>query len=262
MAAVTLCSQDGERRFKPLAEKTPKGCLQAGLGREGGKGRKRSWAAATWLGTAAPGEVLTGKGEKARSKHLGCSPPKSQPARADALAVGVLRCWGASAARLCPPSRCCEIFTFVLPDIDPSRDESELRGSACFPRVSNATHKDTTASWRGYLVWQNGKRPTFGKQTRSALGGAEVAWHPRDSCGLLPCAHHPHYKHRRYSHCLPTCFLARIFILAHKTCTVYSLWHCTMRRSAALWPALHWLLLLVWVVHRADQEQALAKENL
>lgn len=222
MAAVTLCSQDGERRFKPLAEKKPKGCLQAGLGREGGKGRKRSWAAATWLGTAAPGEVLAGQGEKARSKHLG-SPPKPQPARADALAVGVLRCRGVSAARLCLPSRCCEIFTFVLPDINPSRDESELRGSACFPRVSKTTHKDTTASWRGYLVRQNGKRPTFGKWTRSALGGAEVARHPMDSCRPLPCAHHRHHKHRSYSHCLPTCFLAQIFIHTRKTCTVYIL---------------------------------------
>lgn len=56
-----------------------------------GRGGKRGSAAGQLLGTAGPGEVLPGGGEKARSKHLDSSlppatPMKSQAAEADAWA--------------------------------------------------------------------------------------------------------------------------------------------------------------------------------
>jgi len=59
--------------------KKKRGCLQPGLGKEDGKRGKHSWTASTWLGTAAPREVLTGGGGKTCSKRLDSSPTSSHP---------------------------------------------------------------------------------------------------------------------------------------------------------------------------------------
>lgn len=221
-----------------LLQKNKKCCLQFGLGRE------RREKGEVQLGGHCLAGDCSSRGAANRQRRKGMQQaPWFLPHEIPAWNSRHTSSWsftpvGASAAKALPAQQVLwEIFTFVLPDINPARGESEIRGSVSFPKGRGSTHDDTIASWRGHLVWQNGKRLTFGKWNSSAL--VEVMkpgiwWTPVDFCPL-PWPHHCHYKHRSYIHCLPTCFLAQIFILMHQTCTVYIVWH----KSAVLWPTMH-----------------------
>lgn len=234
-AAVTLCSQDGERRFKPLAEKK-----QRVLGREGGESGEAQLGSCWWL--LDPGRCYQAEEKRHAASTLipPCHqpPPRNlSPRKQTRGQARVSRCRGDSTARFCLlPSRCCEILTFTLPVINPSRGGSELSGSTRFPRKPGYWHY----SWRS--VWQNGKRAGFGKWTSSALGGTDVAWHPVGSWGLLPCAPDPITVTITtgpiVTACLPA-FLLKYLYSRIRLALLYILWCHTRHKSAVLWPALH-----------------------